>query len=388
MQQQQEGQSEEGNDVPTTGQVAEYLLQHHGRQQELPMDLTTFHRKYQRHQGRDSKECAKEDLLPAIWELVGGKALDVDELQVGSKTLVMLTRVHPENLQKQGQVQEQEQGEAVASAKAGRDFTQTIAFSSSSSNAGAATATTSSTTFTTTTTRATITTVPPATNIAALLEKPTALEASAVACFKKHGPSVREVCPHGTRGECHQLQQQQQQQQQTTTLICTKVHFRPVIESHTDASLGDCAYLSTCRRTRTCKYIHYQIEDDDESSIDEGAAASEQGDFFSSHLSPEEVLLRGEQDQQGNRGTKQSSSSSSSDSIDNKEKKKKARLEQTLAAAAAATIGRPMNKNTTPAQWVNVDVRSFDLSVLGQFPVIMADPPWEVSKKKAVCMCV
>ena len=32
----------------------------------------------------------------------------------------------------------------------------------------------------------------------------------------------------------------------------------------------------------------------------------------------------------------------------------------------------------TQAQWVNVDVRDFDLSVLGQFGVIMADPPWEV----------
>lgn len=34
----------------------------------------------------------------------------------------------------------------------------------------------------------------------------------------------------------------------------------------------------------------------------------------------------------------------------------------------------------TQAQWVNVDLRTFDLSVLGQFSVIMADPPWEVSQ--------
>ncbi len=29
-------------------------------------------------------------------------------------------------------------------------------------------------------------------------------------------------------------------------------------------------------------------------------------------------------------------------------------------------------------QWINCDVRSFDMSVLGKFGVIMADPPWEI----------
>ncbi|EKD02411.1 mRNA methyltransferase [Trichosporon asahii var. asahii CBS 8904] len=31
-----------------------------------------------------------------------------------------------------------------------------------------------------------------------------------------------------------------------------------------------------------------------------------------------------------------------------------------------------------PAQWVNCDIRSFDFSVLGQFQVIVADPPWDI----------
>jgi hypothetical protein len=29
-------------------------------------------------------------------------------------------------------------------------------------------------------------------------------------------------------------------------------------------------------------------------------------------------------------------------------------------------------------QWLKVDIRSFDMSVLGKFGVIMADPPWEI----------
>lgn len=31
-----------------------------------------------------------------------------------------------------------------------------------------------------------------------------------------------------------------------------------------------------------------------------------------------------------------------------------------------------------PGQFVNCDVRSFDMSVLGKFSVIMADPPWDI----------
>ena len=30
------------------------------------------------------------------------------------------------------------------------------------------------------------------------------------------------------------------------------------------------------------------------------------------------------------------------------------------------------------AQWINCDVRTFDMTVLGKFGVIMADPPWEI----------
>ncbi|TPX72898.1 hypothetical protein SpCBS45565_g00003 [Spizellomyces sp. 'palustris'] len=36
-------------------------------------------------------------------------------------------------------------------------------------------------------------------------------------------------------------------------------------------------------------------------------------------------------------------------------------------------IGNPL-----PAQWISCDVRKFDLSILGKFSVIMADPPWDI----------
>ena len=30
------------------------------------------------------------------------------------------------------------------------------------------------------------------------------------------------------------------------------------------------------------------------------------------------------------------------------------------------------------AQWLKIDIRTFDMTVLGKFGVIMADPPWEI----------
>ena len=34
-------------------------------------------------------------------------------------------------------------------------------------------------------------------------------------------------------------------------------------------------------------------------------------------------------------------------------------------------------------QWLNCDVRSFNMSVLGKFGVIMTDPPWEIHQARA-----
>ena len=34
-------------------------------------------------------------------------------------------------------------------------------------------------------------------------------------------------------------------------------------------------------------------------------------------------------------------------------------------------------------QWLNCDVRTFDMSVLGKFGVIMTDPPWEIHQARA-----
>lgn len=47
-------------------------------------------------------------------------------------------------------------------------------------------------------------------------------------------------------------------------LQCSDVHFKKIVNPHTDESFGNCSYLDTCRHMDYCKYIHYRIDDDDE----------------------------------------------------------------------------------------------------------------------------
>ena len=42
------------------------------------------------------------------------------------------------------------------------------------------------------------------------------------------------------------------------------------------------------------------------------------------------------------------------------------------------TITSTLSKNKVPPQWVQCDLRSIEMSVLGKFSVIMADPPWDI----------
>ena len=92
--------------------------------------------------------------------------------------------------------------------------------------------------------------------IADILDKPTALTASTAEMFKYRGEGVREFCEHGnTREECNQTRG-------SDASWCPKLHFRRMILPHTEVSLGDCSFLSTCRRLNVCRYIHYEIEGD------------------------------------------------------------------------------------------------------------------------------
>ncbi|XP_065211160.1 N6-adenosine-methyltransferase catalytic subunit isoform X2 [Planococcus citri] len=150
-----------------------------------------------------------------------------------------------------------------------------------------------------------------------LLSKPTTKQRSLTERFRSQGGTqVMEFCSHRTRIECC-LEGNEN---------CKKLHFKKIIEPHTEESLGDCSYLNTCFHMDTCKYVHYEVDK-----------------IFS--------------DDSKNNGWNQ-------DPDWNSNTKKKVSIQE--------------NTILHPPQWVQCDLRFFDTSVLGKFAVVMADPPWDI----------
>ncbi|XP_011178814.1 N6-adenosine-methyltransferase MT-A70-like protein [Zeugodacus cucurbitae] len=102
---------------------------------------------------------------------------------------------------------------------------------------------------------------------------------------------------------------------------CTKLHFKKIIQSHTDESLGDCSFLNTCFHMATCKYVHYEV-----------------------------------------------------DTLPNINTNKPVDVKTKLC------IKRSIDPSVTlyPPQWIQCDLRYLDMTVLGKFAVVMADPPWDI----------
>ncbi|KAM3653907.1 LOW QUALITY PROTEIN: N(6)-adenosine-methyltransferase catalytic subunit METTL3 [Ammospiza maritima maritima] len=86
-----------------------------------------------------------------------------------------------------------------------------------------------------------------------LLNTTTAKEQSIVEKFRSRGRAqVQEFCDHGTKEECVKASGGDRP--------CRRLHFRRIINKHTDESLGDCSFLNTCFHMDTCKYVHYEID--------------------------------------------------------------------------------------------------------------------------------
>lgn len=172
-----------------------------------------------------------------------------------------------------------------------------------------------------------------------LLSKPTAKERNLTEKFKSQGAQVREFCPHGTNLECikaQELEDDDTEEIDTSFTLngsprmkkakCNRLHFKKIIQSHTDQILGDCSFLNTCFHMKTCKYVHYEVE-----------------------------LFLGQ----------------------NTSKNKKA-LVPCPEDEQVTTTKRPIEVTLHPPQWIQCDLRYLDMSILGKFAVIMADPPWDI----------
>lgn len=58
---------------------------------------------------------------------------------------------------------------------------------------------------------------------------------------------------------------------------CPKLHFRKIIQRHTDVKLGDCSFLNTCFHMDSCKYIHYEVDQRDRDGATAVAAGKDDG---------------------------------------------------------------------------------------------------------------
>ncbi|KAM6557784.1 hypothetical protein CsatB_004803 [Cannabis sativa] len=152
-----------------------------------------------------------------------------------------------------------------------------------------------------------------------LIHRPTAKETAVAAKFKtKGGSQLKEYCSSLTKEDCRR--------QCGSFVACEKVHFRRIIAPHTDINLGDCSFLDTCRHMKTCKYVHYELDPTpDVSPMIMGASV----------LAPSKPLKP-----------------------------------QRAEYCSQVELGEP--------QWINCDIRNFRMDILGQFGVIMADPPWDI----------
>ncbi|CAO2590393.1 N6-adenosine-methyltransferase subunit METTL3 [Lemmus lemmus] len=152
-----------------------------------------------------------------------------------------------------------------------------------------------------------------------LLNTTTAKEQSIVEKFRSRGRAqVQEFCDYGTKEECMKATDADRP--------CRKLHFRRIINKHTDESLGDCSFLNTCFHMDTCKYVHYEID----------ACMDSEGPGSKEHTPSQELAL-----------TQSVGGDSSADRL-------------------------------FPPQWICCDIRYLDVSILGKFAVVMADPPWDI----------
>ncbi|CAB3229720.1 unnamed protein product [Arctia plantaginis] len=158
-----------------------------------------------------------------------------------------------------------------------------------------------------------------------LLSKPTAKEKSLADKFKSQGGAqVMEFCPHGTRAECARALQPNAPLARDA--CCKKLHFKKIIQGHTDESLGDCSFLNTCFHMDSCKYVHYEVDNTDPNATAKSSESVSKGTHNGTNVvtKPDGVLT------------------------------------------------------LTPPQWIQCDLRYLDMTFLGKFAVIMADPPWDI----------
>ncbi|GAA6033028.1 hypothetical protein JCM8097_000108 [Rhodosporidiobolus ruineniae] len=119
---------------------------------------------------------------------------------------------------------------------------------------------------------------------------------------------------------------------------CPHVHFIRALRPHTEISLGDCSYLNTCHRMATCRYVHWVLEDPGPQKPKEAEAKREE--------------------------VKKEKLGWAEEGAEDEEEEVVPKVQEAL-----------------PPQWINADLRKLDVSVLGKYDVVVADPPWAIHQE-------
>ncbi|KAG9509626.1 N6-adenosine-methyltransferase MT-A70-like protein, partial [Fragariocoptes setiger] len=265
-----------------------------------------------------------------------------------------------------------------------------------------------------------------------LLSKPSAKERRLLERFKSaDGYQVQEFCPKGTKEECKRVAKSQR--------ACDKLHFKKIISKHTDESLGDCSFLNTCFNMSTCKYVHYEVDYSDynnktssggapHTTINTGSPRQSSSPQASSccgspnkkhglaeeserssekfpkrsiqHQAAQGCSIEDSQQSRANHGHDQSCSSdvnnhagrcSNNNNINtntfysrHKDLSLNPNSSIDVVPTPAEQMANELKKKRRfktvlyPPQWIQCDLRFFDMSILGKFSVVMADPPWDI----------
>ena len=130
---------------------------------------------------------------------------------------------------------------------------------------------------------------------------------------------LARYCPHLSKAACRAARGSED--------ACSNLHFRPIYQPWSLRDAGDCTFLEQCRfRFTSCKYRHYVLD------------VEENDPLASSLTSPNPPPF-------------------------------------VYSQAAAAAVPAPL-RCIEDSQWIQCDLRTFDLSLLGKFGVVMVDPPW------------
>lgn len=104
-----------------------------------------------------------------------------------------------------------------------------------------------------------------------------------------------------------------------------KVRFVPQILAHTERPLEDCSYLDKCYKSKSCRFLHYQVK-------------------LPEHFGNHTRHVKDDADE----------------------------------PRAHFYSMDPMMRVTLPPQWITCNLKDIALPVFGDFAAIIADPPWDI----------